>query len=167
MALIRCPECDREISDRAESCPGCGYPVRPSGAGPGAHGAGWYPPYEYKSSKTVFGLPLIHIVYGPAWAGGLKPARGFIAIGNVAIGVFAVGGFALGIFTLAGIGLGLFCFAGIALGIALGAGGIATGYIAVGGIAIGAYAIGGLAVGTHTIWKDPHLMESFKRIFRF
>ncbi len=26
MALIRCPECGREISDQAESCPGCGCP---------------------------------------------------------------------------------------------------------------------------------------------
>lgn len=27
MALMNCPECNREISDRARSCPGCGYPV--------------------------------------------------------------------------------------------------------------------------------------------
>lgn len=25
MALITCPECGREISDKAESCPNCGY----------------------------------------------------------------------------------------------------------------------------------------------
>lgn len=28
MALIKCPECSREISDRAESCPHCGFPIR-------------------------------------------------------------------------------------------------------------------------------------------
>ena len=27
MALIKCPECNREISDKAESCPHCGYPI--------------------------------------------------------------------------------------------------------------------------------------------
>ena len=27
MALIRCPECDRQISDKARACPGCGCPV--------------------------------------------------------------------------------------------------------------------------------------------
>ncbi len=27
MALIRCPECNREISDQAAACPGCGYPL--------------------------------------------------------------------------------------------------------------------------------------------
>ena len=25
MALIKCPECDKNISDKAESCPHCGY----------------------------------------------------------------------------------------------------------------------------------------------
>ena len=28
MALIRCPECNREISDKATACPGCGYPLQ-------------------------------------------------------------------------------------------------------------------------------------------
>ena len=28
MALIKCPECNREISDKAESCPHCGYPLK-------------------------------------------------------------------------------------------------------------------------------------------
>lgn len=27
MALIKCPECGKEISDRAASCPNCGYPI--------------------------------------------------------------------------------------------------------------------------------------------
>lgn len=27
MALIKCPECGKEISDRASSCPNCGYPI--------------------------------------------------------------------------------------------------------------------------------------------
>lgn len=26
MALIKCPECGREVSDKARSCPGCGHP---------------------------------------------------------------------------------------------------------------------------------------------
>jgi hypothetical protein len=164
MALIRCPECQREVSDKASACPSCGYPL---GAG-AAPGASWPAPvYEYKSPRTVFGLPLIHVVYGPAWGGGLKPARGFIAIGNIALGVIAVGGFAAGLFTLAGIGLGLVCVAGIALGIGVGIGGIATGYLAVGGLAIGVYAIGGLGIGEHTLFNDPHLKDTLRRLFRF
>ena len=27
MALIKCPECGKEISDKATICPNCGYPV--------------------------------------------------------------------------------------------------------------------------------------------
>ncbi len=27
MALIKCPECGKEISDKAEKCPNCGYPI--------------------------------------------------------------------------------------------------------------------------------------------
>ena len=27
MALIKCPECGKEISDKAKSCPKCGYPI--------------------------------------------------------------------------------------------------------------------------------------------
>ena len=27
MSLINCPECGKEISDRASSCPNCGYPI--------------------------------------------------------------------------------------------------------------------------------------------
>lgn len=27
MALIKCPECNKEISDKAISCPNCGYPL--------------------------------------------------------------------------------------------------------------------------------------------
>lgn len=28
MALIKCPECGKEISDKAGSCPNCGYPLK-------------------------------------------------------------------------------------------------------------------------------------------
>lgn len=29
MALIKCPECGGKVSDRAENCIHCGYPIRP------------------------------------------------------------------------------------------------------------------------------------------
>ena len=28
MALIKCPECGKEISDRSEICVGCGFPIK-------------------------------------------------------------------------------------------------------------------------------------------
>ena len=45
---------------------------------------------EYKSSRTLFGLPLIHIRLGER---GLCTARGIIAIGNCAVGALSIGGF--------------------------------------------------------------------------
>ena len=30
MALIKCPECGKEISDNAQNCPQCGYPLKGS-----------------------------------------------------------------------------------------------------------------------------------------
>ncbi len=167
MALIRCPECQREVSDQAIACPACGYPIR--GLGPGSIGPLPFraPFFEYKSKRKVFGLPLVHVVYGPAWAGGYRPAKGFIAIGNIAVGVIAIGGLAAGIFTLAGIGLGLICIAGLAFGIGLGVGGIATGYLAVGGLAVGIYALGGLGVGVHTLFNDPQFRDALRRLLTF
>ena len=28
MALIKCPECGKEVSDRSEICVGCGFPIK-------------------------------------------------------------------------------------------------------------------------------------------
>ena len=28
MALINCPECENEVSDKAEKCPECAYPIK-------------------------------------------------------------------------------------------------------------------------------------------
>ena len=47
------------------------------------------PHYEYKSKKTIKGLPLVHVNTGL----GLYRARGIIAIGNIAEGVVAIGFF--------------------------------------------------------------------------
>jgi hypothetical protein len=123
MAITECPECKRPVSDRALSCPGCGYPLN-QGSGPlRGFGYPYFYGYEYKSKATVLGMPLVHIAQGFTPEGRLRVARGFIAIG----------GLALGVFSLAGIGLGIVCLAGVALSLLAGLGGVAVGYIAVGG----------------------------------
>lgn len=39
MALMKCPECTREISDKAPACPHCGYPIAAAAqGGPAIHG---------------------------------------------------------------------------------------------------------------------------------
>lgn len=101
----------------------------------------WYH-YEYKSSRTLFGLPLVHINVGR----GLHWARGIVAIGNVATGLVALGGFSAGLCAVGGISAGLLSLAGIALGGAA-AGGVALGAAAFGACAIGLLSVGVCAVG--------------------
>lgn len=124
--------------------------------------------YEYKSAKTVCGLPLVHINIGApstlsvsrGTRGALKrqrTARGIIAIGNVAIGVLALGAVSFGVFALGLVGVGIAALGICALGIVSGGGtaigviaggGISVGWLAAGGIASGKYVFGGLASGT-------------------
>jgi len=166
MALTNCPECHREVSDRAITCPGCGHPLGPQGGPRLAGGFPLYFGYEYKSKTTILGLPLIHIAQGFNPEGGIRVAKGFIAIGNVAVGVLAIGGAAVGVVALAGAGLGIVCLGGLALGLFCGIGGVAIGYIAVGGVAIGVYCLGGLCLGPHTIYNDPDMLKRIESLFR-
>ena len=111
--------------------------------------------YEYKSSRTLFGLPLVHIHFGHR---GMGVAKGIFAVGNIAVGFFTLGGISLGLFSLGGISLGLLlALGGLALGgVAIGGcavgvlalGGCAVGWLAVGGGAFGAYAVGGGAAAS-------------------
>ena len=102
--------------------------------------------YEYKSKRTLFGLPLIHIRLGDR---GVGVARGVIAIGNYAVGIFSLGGFSLGVFSVGGLSLGLlFSLAGLAVG-GLAIGGCAIGLLAFGGCAVGLFAMGGGAFGVY------------------
>jgi hypothetical protein len=168
MTLMQCPDCGREISDRAMACPGCGRPMQECGPAIAASGdrAGWLPYfYEYKSKTILFGLPLIHVIFGPVWLVGFRPARGIIAVGNIAIGFVAFGGVATGLVAFGGISLGVVCMGGMALALGLGAGGIATGYLALGGIAIGVYALGGLGIGAHTLQNDPNMLGILSALF--
>ena len=159
MSLISCPECGNEISDKAVMCPHCGY----------SHRGAFYC-FEYKSPKTFFGLPLVHIVMGPAIdpaTGKLRIAKGIIAIGGIAIGWLALGGLAFGLIAFGGMGLGLLvAFGGLGISLGLAIGGCAVGTIAIGGCAIGYYAIGGGAFGAHAVGgnaQDPALMELLQK----
>lgn len=157
MALIPCPECGKQISDKALACPSCGYSPR---------GVGAFYCYEYKSKRTLCGLPLVHIVMGPAidpTTGKLRIAKGIIAIGGIAMGWLALGGLSIGLIAFGGAAFGLLAAAGgVAIGAGLSIGGLAIGTIALGGCAIGYYAIGGGAFGIHALGgnaQDPVLKE--------
>ena len=158
MSITNCPECKKEISDKAPMCPNCGYPLR----------GGLYC-FEYRSKKELFGLPLVHIVSGrnlDPTTGKPRIAKGIIAIGNIAFGGLAIGGCSIGIISFGGVGLGLIAFGGVSIGLLLALGGLAIGLVAIGGAAIGYYALGGGAWGVHPLGgntQDPQAIEFFKR----
>jgi hypothetical protein len=118
-------------------CPHCGNTISLSATPTSTDAPPWLFGFEYRSTITFWGLPLIHIATGVNPRTGLpRLARGVIAIGNFAIGIIAIGGIAAGGITLSGIGFGIFAVGGIALG-----------WMAIGGIALGAaFALGGLAL---------------------
>ena len=101
--------------------------------------------YEYKSERTLFGLPLVHVNIGR----GSHWARGIIAVGNIATGFVALGGVAAGLLSLGAVSFGLLLALGaVSLGV-VSAGGVALGLLAWGGIALGWLAVGGCAVGVY------------------
>ncbi|MNV36505.1 HTH-type transcriptional regulator Xre [compost metagenome] len=99
--------------------------------------------YEYKSKRTCYGIPLVHIHFGR----GPFVAKGIVAIGNIAVGALSIGIIALGGLCLGALTLGLISFAGLALGLLLAVGGVAFGGLSIGGLALGIVAIGGFAAG--------------------
>ena len=113
--------------------------------------------FEYRSRRTLFGLPLVHIHLGC----GRSVATGILAIGNVARGAVAIGGVSAGLIAVGGVSAGLlFSLGGLAVGF-LALGGLAVGYYAMGGAAIaanvaaGGAAVGPIAIGDAAIGEVP------------
>jgi DNA-binding XRE family transcriptional regulator len=103
--------------------------------------------YEYKSKKTLWGLPLVHVNLGV----GLCKAKGIIAIGNVACGLISIGLVNIGLISIGMISFGLITLASIGVGLLLSAGGISVGTVAFGGISVGILSAGGLAIGQYAL----------------
>ena len=103
--------------------------------------------YEYKSKRTLFGLPLVHINIGRR----LKKAKGIIAVGNCAMGVISFGTISVGLISGGAISAGVVTIGGVALGLLLAVGGVAIGTFAIGAVAIGIYSLGALAIGRYSV----------------
>lgn len=105
---------------------------------------------DYRSRRTIAGLPLVHIASGidPVTGRG-RIARGIIAIGDTAIGLIAIGGQAYGALALGGIAAGLMSCGGLSAAIFFSIGGLALGGVAFGGVAVGVISVGGAAVGLY------------------
>ncbi len=107
------------------------------------------PAWEYRSSVTLLGWPLIHIRIGGGFLARQKPVKAWIAAGDLAVGLlFAFGGVAIAPICIGGLGIGLFAWAGFAIG-GMAWGGLAVGAWALGGLAFGWQALGGCAIAWH------------------
>jgi len=103
--------------------------------------------FEYKSKRTLFGLPLVHVHFGF----GIKKAKGIIAIGIVAQGLVSIGIVSIGLLSIGLLGLGLFGLGLFSVGLLLAAGVVAIGAFSVGTIAIGIISLGAVSIGMYSI----------------
>ncbi len=134
-----------------------------SGAPPAAVALAWrHDSFEYKSKRTLLGMPLLHVTAGSdPLTGQRRVARGFFAFGDTAIGVVACGGYARGLvafggcavggIAIGGVSLGVLSWGAVALALVLAFGGLAVGPLATGGLAVGWQAMGAVAAGWHAI----------------
>lgn len=111
--------------------------------------------YEYKSKKTLFGVPLVHINIGRGRTAKGIVAIGFKSVGVISIGLLPIGLISLGLLALGLIGLGMFGvgifgFGAFALGL-LSGGAISIGVISFGAISIGVMSCGAVSVGQFAV----------------
>ncbi len=99
-SLIPCRHCQHSVSQEAPTCPHCGVPAP---ANPNWNGWG----YEYKSSRQLFGMPLIHIAFGQDKQQKQRIAKGILAIGQYAKGFVAIAQFGMGFINIAQFGIGV------------------------------------------------------------
>jgi hypothetical protein len=134
---------------------------------------------EYRSDRTLLGLPLLHLTRGRSPETGRRvTARGFVAIGRRAVGVVAIGQAAAGVVALGQASAGLLVAVGqaalapvaigqLAVGLLFGLGQAATGEIAVGQFALGQYVLAQVGLGAH-VWDtrgaDPAAQELFRAL---
>jgi len=169
MSLISCPECNTKVSDKAVSCPKCGYPLKPSKDIESlVKSLRWG--YEWKSKVKIMGLPLIHIAIGRnKETGRLMVAKGIIAIGQFGIGLITIAQLGIGLlFGLGQLVFGVFAIGQFAGGLIFGLGQFAFGLTAIGQIAFGNYVRASIGYGNH-VWsskiKDPQAIGYFTNLF--
>lgn len=101
--------------------------------------------YEYKSKKTLFGLPLVHINIGR----GFKKAKGIISIGNISYGMISLGFISFGILSCGLVSIGLITLAILSIGLLLAVGVMSAGIFSIGAISIGIFSLGAVSIGKY------------------
>ena len=120
---------------------------------------GRYIEYEYKSSRTVRGIPLVHINLG--WGRTAKgivaigfKARGVVSVGFLSMGALSFGCLSLGLLSVGALSLGVLSLGAIAAGLLLALGAVAVGFVAYGAVAVGFFSAGALAVAQYVAVGD-------------
>lgn len=103
--------------------------------------------YEYKSKRTLLGLPLIHINIG----NGFKKAKGIVAIGNISYGIVSAGIISLGVLSFGCMSIGIISLAAISIALLLAIGVISIGTFSMGAISIGVFSLGAISIGKYSI----------------
>jgi hypothetical protein len=157
-ALIPCPECRNPIGDEAGSCPKCGATGPASGKWPGTG-------FEWKSGRSVYGWPLVHVAFGREPGGKFRVARGIIAVGQFGIGLFTIAQIGVGfVFGFGQVMIGLSAIAQVAVTVLFGIGRFASGFAAVGQVVLAYYGLGQAGLAAH-LWsmgsKDPEAARFF------
>jgi len=162
VALAPCRSCQREVSTDAAFCPHCGAP-QPTNL----HWRG--PGFEWRSSQTIAGFPLVHIAFGKDARGKLRVAKGIIAIGQFGLGVITIAQFGVGL--LFGFGqfiLGCTALAQFAGALWFGIGQFATGYIAIGQFVLADLGLAQMGFA-RAIWtperQDPEAVAYFQQLW--
>jgi hypothetical protein len=137
---------------------------------------------EFRTHAEVFGMPLLHFTRGICPETGRRVvARGFIAIGRMAVGVIALGQASAGVvafgqaafgllFALAQASAGFVALGQLAVAVHFAAGQLAAGTTALGQLAIGKFVLAQIGFGLHR-WTpghaDPIAIEHFRALWDF
>ena len=98
MNIVKCRDCQHDVSDSAKICPNCGAPC-PYNLDWNGYG------YEYKSTFQIFGMPLIHMAFGRDNNNKWRVAKGFIAIGQYGKGIITIAQFGIGVIVISQFGI--------------------------------------------------------------
>ena len=119
----------------------------------------WASDFEYKSKRTLFGLPLVHI--NGRWGGTAKgvvavgfKACGVVSVGFLSMGVLSAGCLSLGAVSLGALALGVLALGAVSVGLLLALGAVAAGFVAYGAAAFGGFAAGAFACAKYVAVGD-------------
>lgn len=119
----------------------------------------WASDFEYKSERTLFGLPLVHI--NGKWGGTAKgvvavgfKACGVVSVGFLSMGVLSAGCLSLGAVSLGALALGVLALGAVSVGLLLALGAVAAGFVAYGAAAFGGFAAGAFACAKYVAVGD-------------